>query len=282
MSELSAIEAKNVSFFYDGDDGKKQALCGIDLSIPQGDFVAVLGENGCGKSTLARLFNALLPLREGELRILGRDVRDKTSRRAIRKSCAMVFQNPDNQFVSSIVREDVAFGLENYGTPREEIPRRVSQALHRVALDGFEDRAISTLSGGQKQRLAIAGVLALEPQILIFDEATAMLDPMCRREVLSMIRKCNEERHTIVMITHDVEEAVQAKHVLLMHGGRILAFGDSRRILSDTALLARAGIEPPAAVRFCEDLKSCGIALSRCPLTARELSEELCRLKQNS
>ena len=119
MSELPAIEAKNVSFFYDGDDGKKQALYGIDLSIPQGDFVAVLGENGCGKSTLARLFNALLPLREGELRILGRDVRDKTSRRAIRKSCAMVFQNPDNQFVSSIVREDVAFGLENYGTPRE-------------------------------------------------------------------------------------------------------------------------------------------------------------------
>ena len=190
----------------------------------------------------------------------------------------MVFQNPDNQFVSTIVGEDVAFGLENYGVPEDEIPARVAAALAAVDMAGYENRATHTLSGGQKQRVALAGVLALSPDILVFDEATAMLDPDGRQEVLCTIRRLHKEQHkTVVMITHYIEEAIGADRVYLIHNGKMIADGTAREMLTQPELLAAAGLTPPMPVQMYYDLKQAGIVLARCPLTLEELAEELCR-----
>jgi len=189
----------------------------------------------------------------------------------------MVFQNPDNQFVSSVVEEDVAFGPRNFGVPEEDIAERVRAALETVGMSGFEKRATSLLSGGQKQRVAIAGVLATDPDIMVFDEVTAMLDPAGRAEVLATIKRLHASGKTIVMITHYVEEAVFADKVVLMHDGQKLAEGTPREMLTDLELLRATGINPPMAVRAYYDLKNAGVALSRCPLTNAELVDELCR-----
>ena len=277
MGDPIMIDAHDIRFSYDGPGGRR-SLNGAQLHVAPGEFVAVLGHNGCGKSTLVKHFNALLPLQHGTLTVDGMDAADPANRWALRRKVGMVFQNPDNQFVSTIVGEDVAFGLENYGVPEDEIPARVAAALAAVFMAGYENRATHTLSGGQKQRVALAGVLALSPDILVFDEATAMLDPDGRQEVLCTIRRLHKEQHkTVVMITHYIEEAIGADRVYLIHNGKMIADGTAREMLTQPELLAAAGLTPPMPVQMYYDLKQAGIVLARCPLTLEELAEELCR-----
>ena len=274
------IKAENLIFSYDCDSGKSRSLDKACITVRAGELVAVLGHNGCGKSTLVKHFNALLEVQKGELTVAGLDAKCEANVWKLRRKVGMVFQNPDNQFVSSVVAEDVAFGLENYGVASSEIPERVSAALALVGMAGFEKRSPHMLSGGQKQRVALAGVLAMDPDILVFDEATSMLDPDGRREVLSVIERLHSEQgKTIVMITHYVEEAVFADRVYLMHDGRMLADGTPREMLTDLELLRRTGLTPPVPVRMYHDLKAAGFELPYCPLTNEELAEELCRSK---
>lgn len=274
------ISANGLVFSYDYDAGGHRSLDGASISVREGELVAVLGHNGCGKSTLVKHFNALLEVQKGELTVAGLDAKSEANVWKLRRKVGMVFQNPDNQFVSSIVEEDVAFGLENYGTAFEEIPDKVSEALKLVGMEGFEKRSPHMLSGGQKQRIALAGVLAVNPDILVFDEVTSMLDPDGRNAVLSTIKKLHDEQHkTIVMITHYIDEAVFADRVYLMHDGKMLADGTPQEVLTDLDLLARTGLTPPLPVRMYYDLKENGIELPFCPLTNDELAEEICRLK---
>ena len=271
------IQAENIIFSYASDGKRKRALRGLSFHVHRGEYAVILGHNGCGKSTLLRHLNALLPLQSGELTVAGIDASDPAEIWKLRRGVGMVFQNPDNQFVSSIVGEDVAFGLENYQVPRDEIPERVSAALRAVGMEGFEKRAPHTLSGGQKQRAALAGVLALEPKILLFDEVTSMLDPEGRAEVLGAMRRLHEDGKTVVAVTHYIEEAVQADTVWLMHDGKMLAHGSPREMLTQPELLAQTGLEPPVPVRLYYDLLNAGFELPYCPLTNKEFAEELCR-----
>ncbi len=276
---MDAIAGEHITFSYTYPDSGDEVLHDVSLSVRAGEFIAVLGANGSGKSTLLKHCNAILPLQNGNLRVLHLDAADADSLWELRRLCGMVFQNPDNQFVSPILEEDTAFALRNYDVPEEEIPDKVHAALSLVGLNGLERRSPHSLSGGQKQRAAIAGVLAMNPQILIFDEATAMLDPPGRVEVLECLKKLHRTGRTVIMITHFVEEAVYADRVILMRHGRILRTGTPREILCDCALLAEADLLPPTAVRLYEDLLARGIHLPRCPLTSEELVEEICRLK---
>lgn len=272
------IEARKITHSYDSPGGPKTSLKDVTLSIRKGEFVALLGHNGCGKSTFARHLNALIPLQSGELTVAKMDAGCEANYWKIRKACGMVFQNPDNQFVASIVEEDITFGLDNYEFPESEISQRVQTALEQVRMSGYEKKSPHLLSGGQKQRIAIAGILAVDPDILIFDEATAMLDPKGRTEVLAIIQKLHEEGKTILMISHYVEESVGADRVVFMHDGEILGEGTPREMLSDLSLLADTGLKPPMAVQAYYDLKQEGICLPICPLTNEELVELLCQL----
>lgn len=275
------------SYFWDGESIPVFEQANIELK--EGEWTAILGCNGCGKSTLVRLMNGLLPLQDGNLSVNGINAGNPANKWELCRTCGMVFQNPDNQFVSSVLEEDIAFGLENAQVPEREVTSKVKAALELVGLEGHEKRSPSSLSGGQKQRAALAGVLALNPEILIFDEATSMLDPKGRREVLAEMKKLRDCGKTVVMITHDVEEAVLADQVILMgrpNGQKdpntVLAQGSVREILTDSRLLIQAGIVPPMAVRMYEDLKLAGIELNRCPLTKEELAEALCRWKSEN
>ena len=275
------------SYFWDGESIPVFEQANIELK--EGEWTAILGCNGCGKSTLVRLMNGLLPLQNGNLSVNGINAGNHANKWELCKICGMVFQNPDNQFVSSVLEEDIAFGLENAQVPEREVTSKVKAALELVGLEGYEKRSPSSLSGGQKQRAALAGVLALNPEILIFDEATSMLDPKGRREVLAEMKKLRDCGKTVVFITHDVEEAVLADQVILMgrpNGQKdpntVLAQGSVREILTDSRLLIQAGIVPPMAVRMYEDLKLVGIELNRCPLTKEELAEALCRWKSEN
>ncbi|HCD25864.1 MAG TPA: energy-coupling factor transporter ATPase [Lachnospiraceae bacterium] len=275
------------SYFWDGESIPVFEQANIKLK--EGEWTAILGCNGCGKSTLVRLMNGLLPLQNGNLSVNGINAGNPANKWELCRVCGMVFQNPDNQFVSSVLEEDIAFGLENAQVPEREVTSKVKAALELVGLEGYEKRSPSSLSGGQKQRAALAGVLALNPEILIFDEATSMLDPKGRREVLAEMKKLRDCGKTVVMITHDVEEAVLADQVILMgrpNGQKdpntVLAQGSVREILTDSRLLIQAGIVPPMAVRMYEDLKLAGIELNRCPLTKEELAEALCRWKSEN
>ena len=275
------------SYFWDGESIPVFEQANIELK--EGEWTALLGCNGCGKSTLVRLMNGLLPLQDGNLSVNGINAGNPANKWELGRTCGMVFQNPDNQFVSSVLEEDIAFGLENAQVPEREVTSKVKAALELVGLEGYEKRSPSSLSGGQKQRAALAGVLALNPEILIFDEVTSMLDPKGRREVLAEMKKLRDCGKTVVMITHDVEEAVLADQVILMgrpNGQKdpntVLAQGSVREILTDSRLLIQAGIVPPMAVRMYEDLKLAGIELNRCPLTKEELAEALCRWKSEN
>ena len=275
------------SYFWDGESIPVFEQANIELK--EGEWTAILGCNGCGKSTLVRLMNGLLPLQNGNLSVNGINAGNHANKWELCKICGMVFQNPDNQFVSSVLEEDIAFGLENAQVPEREVTSKVKAALELVGLEGYEKRSPSSLSGGQKQRAALAGVLALNPEILIFDEATSMLDPKGRREVLAEMKKLRDCGKTVVMITHDVEEAVLADQVILMgcpngqkNPNTVLAQGSVREILTDSRLLIQVGIVPPMAVRMYEDLKLAGIELNRCPLTKEELAEALCRWKSEN
>lgn len=238
--------------------------------------MTLLGRNGSGKSTFAKHLNVLLRLQQGELTVAELDVKDAKNTWQIRRTCGMVFQNPENQFVSSVVAEDVAFGLENYQVAPEAIDEQVAAALSAVGLAGFENHSPHLLSGGQKQRVAIAGVLALAPDIVVFDEATSMLDPAGRRDVLNTMRQLHAAGTTILAITHHVVEAVVADRVVLLDDGQVIADGPPREILSQLDLLAAAGLEPPLAVRVYHDLAEQGVQLPQCPLTPEELVAALC------
>ena len=218
--EKPIIIVDHVSFAY--EENGPLAVRDVSLTVPQGAFYAILGQNGSGKSTLAKLMNGLYLPTQGTVTVCGMDTQTDRNTWEIRRRAGMVFQNPDNQLVATIVREDVAFGLENIGVPTEEMPARIDKALADVGMTEYADRAPHLLSGGQKQRVAIAGVLAMEPQAILFDESTAMLDPQGRREVLAAVKKLNQERGiTVLWITHFMEEAVDCEKVFVMHQGQI-------------------------------------------------------------
>ncbi len=238
------IEVKNVSYRYDD----RAALDGIDLTIDDGEFVAIIGANGSGKSTLAKNLNGLLLPTEGRVLVDGIDTRDDVW--SVRARVGMVFQNPDNQIVGAVVEDDVAFGPENLGVEPLEIRRRVDEALSTVGMLEYRGAAPHKLSGGQKQRVAIAGVLAMRTKCIVFDEATAMLDPRGRSEVLSTIEDLHRRGLTIVMITHHMDEAARASRVIVMDGGRIVKLGSAREIFSDVRWLKKIGLEVPAAAEL--------------------------------
>lgn len=275
---MDFITAENLIHSYAFAGSKHRSLDEISLSVKKGEWVTILGKNGCGKTTLARHLNALLPVQGGTLTVAGLDVSDKNNMWAVRGKCAMVFQNPDNQFVSSLIEEDVSFGPRNFGVPEDEIVERVKWALSAVGMSGFEKHSPHMLSGGQKQRIAIAGVLAIKPDIIIFDEVTSMLDPIGRKEVLSAVKSLHAQGHTILMISHYVEEAVFSDTVVIMNSGRIAAKGAPQKILTDMQLLESAGLCAPVPVKMYYDLLERGIRLNSCPLTNEELVGELCRL----
>ena len=272
-----AVRAENLIYSYAFEGSKNRSLDGASITLRQGEFLAILGHNGCGKTTLARHINVLLELQSGELTVAGLDARGKANVWKIREKTGMVFQDPDNQFVSSVIEEDIAFGPRNFGVPEEEIPARISAALKTVGMEGFEKRSPHLLSGGQKQRIAIAGVLAVDPDIMIFDEVTAMLDPEGRRDVLDTIDKLHKRGKTIIMISHYIEEAAGADRIAMMHNGRVIAEGTPRELLTDLKILEDTGLTPPMPVKLYYDLKEQGLELDFCPINEKELVDALCR-----
>ena len=273
------LEAEALKFAYISEDETYHfALNGIDLSIKEGEFVVILGHNGSGKSTFARLVNALNTPTSGRLEVAGMDTSKEENQLAIRETAGMVFQNPDNQLVATVVDEEVAFGPENLGVPREEILERVQQSLEMVGMEQYQKRAPHMLSGGQKQRIAIASTLAMHPKMIIFDEATAMLDPKGRSDILEIIHQLNAQGMTILLITHFMEEAVDADQVVVMSNGFVLKKGTPQEIFFDEQLLQKAELLPPFAAQLYMDLKKKGIALNPA-LTREELAEQLCQLQ---
>ncbi len=244
---------------------------GLSLSITPGSFTAVLGHNGSGKSTLSRMLNGMLLPEKGKVLVEGMDTSQPEHQLAIRKTVGLVFQNPDNQIVSSIVEEDVAFGPENLGLPQEEIRKRVDEALAAVDMTEYATHSTSRLSGGQKQRIAIAGMLAMHPKCLVLDEPTAMLDPKGRKEVLDTIHRLNREKGmTVVLITHYMEEAATADRCLVMEKGKILLDGTPSQVFSHRQALEQTGLTMPAACQLAYELAALGYPLSPLPLTEQD------------
>lgn len=273
------IEIKNLKHVYTDTDGNEiKALDGVSLSIARGEFVAVIGANGSGKSTLARHLNALLLPSEGKCIVAGMDTADADNLWKIRQHVGMVFQNPDNQIVAAIVEEDVAFGPENIGVPPKEIRTRVDNALAAVGMTEYARHAPHLLSGGQKQRVAIAGVLALEPDCIVLDEPTAMLDPRGRSEIVSTVKKLNREKKiTVVYITHYMEEAMQADRIIAMEQGKIKMQGTPEEIFARVNELHAMGLETPVAAQVAFDLRQKGVKLPQGIISDERLTEELCR-----
>lgn len=280
----SIIELKKVSYEYAAYEESEEpaaALRGIDLSLEPGQFIAVIGHNGSGKSTLAKHLNALLLPTEGTVWVCGMDTKDPERLWEVRQSAGMVFQNPDNQLVSSVVEEDVAFGPENLGVPREEIRRRVDEALADVAMGGYAQHAPHMLSGGQKQRIAIAGIIAMRPKVIVMDEPTAMLDPSGRQEVMDTILKLKrEEGITVILITHFMEEAILADHVIVMDAGRIVRRGAPRAVFSHVEELKRIGLDVPPMTELAKLLHDQGIVVAQDIITTEEMADAICRLLQ--
>lgn len=275
----SLIEIKNLKHSYIDTDGNEiHALNGVSLDIYKGEFLAVIGANGSGKSTLARHLNALLLPTEGKCIVAGMDTADDKNLWNIRQHVGMVFQNPDNQIVAAIVEEDVAFGPENIGVPPAEIRTRVNNALAAVGMTEYAKHAPHLLSGGQKQRVAIAGVLALEPDCIVLDEPTAMLDPRGRIEIVNTVKKLNREKNiTVVYITHYMEEAMQADRIIAMEHGVIKMQGKPEEIFTKVKELHALGLETPLAAQVAFDLRQKGIKLADGIISNEELTEELCR-----
>ena len=262
--------------YHQGQQNEKAALFHVEFRIGKGEFVAVLGANGSGKSTLAKHLNALLLPTEGECIVAGMDTREEAEQWKIRQQVGMVFQNPDNQIIAALVEDDVAFGPENLGLPVEEIRQRVDEALRAVRMEEFRNFAPHLLSGGQKQRIAIAGALAMQTACIVFDEATAMLDPQGRKEVLDIVRKLNSEKGiTVVYITHFMEEAAVADRILIMEKGRLLHNGTPRELLTDVKEMKRLGLDVPLAAEVAEQLRQKGIVLPRDIFTDEELATAL-------
>ena len=272
------LRMEDVSYQYEPD--ARPAVSHVTLEVERGSFVAVLGHNGSGKSTLAKLMNALFLPTEGRVLVCGMDTLTEEKVWNIRRHAGMVFQNPDNQIVANVVREDVAFGLENLGVPQDEMVRRVEAALSAVRMSEFAETAPHMLSGGQKQRIAIAGMLAMEPEVLVLDEATAMLDPQGRREVLDIVGRLNRERGmTVVMITQYMEEALAADRVIVMAEGRLIAQGTPREVFSRGRELRANGLDLPPIAMLRDKLIDGGMNIPADVITAEELAEAICPLK---
>ena len=273
------IEIKDLVFEYGQDDDKTRALSGINLDVERGEFLAVIGQNGSGKSTLAKHMNAILLPTSGSVVVNGYDSTDEEHLWDLRKSAGMVFQNPDNQLVSAIVEDDVAFGPENIGVESDKIRELVDEALASVRMSEFAEKAPHMLSGGQKQRIAIAGVIAMKPDCIIFDEPTAMLDPKGRADVLEIIKDLHKEGITIVLITHYMDEAVMADKVAVMMDGKVIKKGTPYEVFSDRETVEKSGMELPLATDISLRLKEKGVDLPDDILLADDLVEALCQLK---
>ena len=266
------IEFQNVSFRYDSDTETPlpRVIEHLDFSVRRGEFVAVLGHNGSGKSTLAKLCNAILLPEEGHVLVDGMDTADEAMKYEIRQTVGMVFQNPDNQIVATIVEEDVAFGPENLGVDPREIRQRVDDALRSVEMYDFREKEPHRLSGGQKQRVAIAGIIAMQPDCIVLDEPTAMLDPRGRRGLMRVCKALNERGMTIVCITHFMEEAAEADRVIVLSNGAVVADGAPKQVFSQVELLKREGLTAPVTVRLLHALRAHGMDV---PLDALTVSD---------
>ncbi|MFD2445207.1 energy-coupling factor ABC transporter ATP-binding protein [Bacillus sp. CGMCC 1.16607] len=267
------LEIDQISFRYDHQPN--WALEKIQLNIFEGEWLAIVGHNGSGKSTLAKLLNGLQFAQEGSIKACGIELNEETIW-TVRKQIGMVFQNPDNQFVGTTVQDDVAFGLENNGIPREEMTKRVVDSLKKVKMDDFLNQEPHHLSGGQKQRVAIAGVLALKPAIIILDEATSMLDPIGREEVLETVRELKKDHSmTVISITHDLDEAAKADRIIIMNKGKIYREGTPDEIFQLDEELVNLGLDIPFSVKVSKSLREKGISLSKHHLSEEELVREL-------
>jgi energy-coupling factor transport system ATP-binding protein len=274
------IRLQDVQFEYLSFEGEEiAALNGVTLDIQKGEFVAIIGHNGSGKSTLAKHLNALLRPSGGVVWIKGMDTRDEDKLWEIRQTAGMVFQNPDNQLVATVVEEDVAFGPENLGLTPEEIQRRVAEALKVVGMQEYAQAAPHCLSGGQKQRVAIAGILAMKPEIIVLDEPTAMLDPVGRREVMETVKYLNKhEGITVVHITHYMEEAVDADRVIVMEQGKIVLQGTPRQVFSQVEVLKEIGLDVPQVTELAYRLRAEGLDVPLNVLKVEEMVDAICRL----
>lgn len=281
MSE-NMIKCEDLTYKYIANEGnvEKYAINGVSLEVKKGEFLVVLGHNGSGKSTMAKHINALLLPSEGKIYIDGLDSSDLNNTWDIRSRAGMVFQNPDNQIVATIVEEDVAFGPENLGVPPEEIRQRVDESLKKVDMYEYRRHAPHLLSGGQKQRVAIAGILAMRPKCIVLDEPTAMLDPSGRKEVINTIKDLNENHGiTIVLITHYMEEAVEADRIVVMDEGKIILQGTPKHVFSNVPLLKKVGLDVPQVTELAYELNKSGFDVSKEILTIGEMVGELCQLR---
>ena len=276
MSEI--IRAEHLAYSYPGMDDMPgvSVFEDMNLSVEEGSFVAVLGSNGCGKSTLAKHFDSILLPSGGKVYVCGMDTADEDKRIRIRRNVGMVFQNPDNQIVANVVEEDVAFGPENLGIAGAEIRRRVDSALKQVGMSKYALHAPHLLSGGQKQRIAIAGIIAMQPKCIVLDEPTAMLDPRGRKEVMDTITKLNREKGiTVVLITHHMDEAAQAQRVVVMHRGKVAADGTPKEVFRQVELLHELGLAAPETVELCWELNKLGFDLPLDQLDEKECAQAL-------
>ena len=278
------LQTEHLSFTYPAEEGvstSTTALEDVSLSIEKGSFVVVLGHNGSGKSTLAKHMNAVLLPSGGAVYVEGMDTKDEALLLEIRRRVGMVFQNPDNQIVANVVEEDVAFAPENLGVPSEEIRRRVDDALAAVGMSEFTRHAPHLLSGGQKQRVAIAGVIAMAPECIVLDEATAMLDPAGRREVLSAIRTLNQERNiTVVLITHHMDEAMDADRLIVMNDGRLVMDGTPAQVFTQVDALRAMGLAAPDTVELLYGLRQSGMDVPLDALTVDACADAICKALQ--
>ena len=283
---MDMIHAKELVYEYDKRDeegniiGTNRAIDGVDIDVPPGSFVAVLGHNGSGKSTLAKHMNAILVPTGGTMWVDGKDTRDPDELWNVRQSAGMVFQNPDNQIIGTVVEEDVGFGPENLGVPSDEIWKRVEDSLRAVGMIEYRKSSPNKLSGGQKQRVAIAGVIAMEPKCIVLDEPTAMLDPNGRREVIRAVEKLWKEKNvTVILITHYMEEVIDADQVFVMDDGHIVMHGTPREIFSRVDELKAYRMDVPQVTMLAEELRKRGLALPKGILRREELVEALCQLR---
>ena len=273
MLKNSFIEANSISFSYPSYDGviPPLVLDGVSISIKEGEFMAVLGHNGSGKSTLAKHFNAILVPTEGEVSVNGIKTADEEKLFEIRQEVGMVFQNPDNQIVATIIEEDVAFALENLGVPPKEIRERVDDALKKVDMYDYRLHAPNQLSGGQKQRIAIAGIVAMRPKCVVLDEPTAMLDPKGRREVMETIKQLNKELGiTVVIITHYMDEAAMCDRVVVVDDGKVIMDSTPREVFGSVEKIKERGLDVPQVTELCHELKKAGFDIPDCVLTEEE------------
>lgn len=276
------VECKDLVFKYENyeDKAPKYAINGVNLEVAQGEFLVILGHNGSGKSTIAKHMNALLLPSEGTVVVNGLNTSEDKNLWDIRAAAGMVFQNPDNQLVATIVEEDVAFGPENLGVPPEEIRERVDEALEKVGMLEYKKHAPHLLSGGQKQRIAIAGILAMKPKCIIFDEPTAMLDPSGRKEVLRNIKEVNKKYGiTVILITHYMDEAAEADRVVVMDGGKVILEGIPRDVFSQVKKMKDIGLDVPQVTELCYELQKSGINIDTKILNVNEMVSAICQLK---